>query len=223
MYSLNSSLENSGILLGIFLGKKFFDAQLDLEKKDKEKKVNELRLLKSQLDPHFLFNNLNSVDSLIDSNPEVAKKYINRLSKLYRYLIQTKDDEVVALEDELNFAEDYIYLLEQRYGKAYQFIIKTETKLDDKLIPPGALQTLIENVVKHNIGNENHPIVMSLTVNDKEVLIKNNVKLKVNRTNSNGTGIENLRARYKLLTDDKVSIQSNNEFIVSLPIIKSID
>ncbi len=222
-YCLMSSVENSGILLGIFLGKKFYNVQVDLEKKEKEKKGNELRLLKSQLDPHFLFNNLNTVDSLIDSNPDLAKRYINRLSKLYRYLIQTKDDEVIALEDELNFAKDYIFLLEQRFGGAYKFEILLETNIENKLIPPGALQTLIENVVKHNKGDSEEPIVMILRIQENSILIRNNIKKKMNSSDSNGTGIENLRARYRFLTDDEIVIDEGEYFEVSLPIIKNID
>ncbi|MEM1122691.1 MAG: histidine kinase, partial [Bacteroidota bacterium] len=110
---------------GLFiLGKKLYEAQTTFLKIEKEKKESELLRLNAQIDPHFLFNNLNTIDSLIDTNPTGAKTYLNKLARLYRYLIATKDQEVVELEEELTFAQNYIYLIQSRFGNAYQFHIQ---------------------------------------------------------------------------------------------------
>jgi len=223
MSGLDTSLENAGILLGLFLGKKFYDAQLDIQKGEQAMKENELRLLKSQIDPHFLFNNLNTVDSMIDSNPVLAKQYLNRLAKLYRYLITIKDDEVVPLEDELNFAKDYIFLLEQRFGEAYIFELENNASEDDLLIPPASLQTILENVVKHNIGNKNKPIIAKIKIDNRSVVVSNNINLKTDQKYSNGTGLKNLIARFKLLTEEPIIIDSTETYSISLPILKSVD
>jgi LytS/YehU family sensor histidine kinase len=223
MAGLDTSIENAGILLGLFLGKKFYDAQLDIQKGEQAMRENELRLLKSQIDPHFLFNNLNTVDSMIDSNPALAKKYLNRLAKLYRYLITIKDYEVVPLEDELNFAKDYIFLIEQRFGDAYKFDIENNTDQSDLLIPPASLQTILENVVKHNIGDKNKAIIAKIKIDNDNIIISNNIHLKKDQKYSNGTGLKNLIARYELLTEQPVTINSTDQYTISLPMLKSVD
>ncbi len=222
LWGISSSAQNAGILIGMLLGKKFYDAQLDIQEREKEKKESELRLLKSQIDPHFLFNNLNTLDSLIDNKPQVAKQYLQRLSQLYRYLIRTKDDEVVMLDEELEFAQNYIYLLEQRFGKAYQFEIENTGENKNKMIPPGALQTLLENVVKHNASSMSNPIITSVMINEKQIVVSNNIRLKKDRATSNQTGLKNLIARYQLLTDHQIKIIKDENFTVILPLIKEV-
>jgi hypothetical protein len=223
LWGIQSSAENAGILIGVFLGKKFYDAQVYIQKREKEKKENELRLLKSQIDPHFLFNNLNTVDALIDSDPIIAKQYLQKLSQLYRYLIRTKDDEVVLLEDEMGFARNYIYLIERRFGKAYQFNIEGKENISDQLIPPGALQTLLENVVKHNLSTNDSPITTEIIIDKKQVIISNDLRLKPNVKTSNKTGLANLKARYALLSEEKIEITTDNRYTVTLPLIHQID
>jgi sensor histidine kinase YesM len=151
---LQSGLYNAtdmiGFPIGLLLIKKFYEGQTLLAKTQQQQKENELKLLRSQIDPHFLFNNLNTLDSLIDSDSEKAKEYINRLSLIYRYLIQTKDSEVMELSKEIQFAENYMFLIKTRFGDDYDFEIDKKINTRDKFIPTGAIQTLLENVVKHN-------------------------------------------------------------------------
>ena len=217
-------IEGVGIFATFLLGKKLYDAQLHVSKIEKEKKESELLLLKSQIDPHFLFNNLNTIDSLIDSNPKSAKIYLNKLATLYRYLISNKDFEVVPLEDELEFAKNYMYLIESRFGDAYLFEIKNELEnTSDFLIPPGALQTLLENIVKHNHGNSSSPIKTNINITEGSIMVSNNINAKNKFVDSTGTGLANLKARYKLLTDSEIQILSNENFIVKLPTIKQVN
>jgi len=196
---------------------------LDLQIKEKEKRESELLLLKSQIDPHFLFNNLNTVDALIDSDPQVAKEYLQRLSQLYRYLIRTKDDEVVLLEEEMEFARNYIYLLEKRFGKAYQFNIEGFAEITDQFIPPGALQTVIENVVKHNMSTVEEPIITDIILKKDQVVISNDLRLKPNVKTSNKTGLDNLKARVALLSERKIEVTSDERYTVLIPLINQID
>lgn len=222
VWGISSSTQNAGILIGILLGKKFYEAQITIQEKEKEKRESELRLLKSQVDPHFLFNNLNTIDSLIDSNPTVAKTYLNKLSQLYRYLIRTKDDEVVPLEEELEFARNYIYLLEQRFGSAYAFGINKNCGIEDLLIPPGALQTLLENVVKHNLASTETPITTQIKISEDNILVSNNVNLKKTVKDSYGVGLNNLKSRYRLLSEKEIAIHQGSSFSVTLPNLKAI-
>lgn len=222
-YGFVMHIESIGIFATFLLGKKLYDAQLHVTKIEKEKKESELLLLKSQIDPHFLFNNLNTIDSLIDSNPKAAKIYLNKISTLYRYLISNKDFEVVPLEEELEFAKNYMYLIESRFGDAYLFAIKNELgDGSNYLIPPGALQTLLENIVKHNHGNSQSPIKTNINITEDSIIVSNNINAKNKFVESTGIGLSNLKARYKLLSDTEIEIQSNDNFIVKLPSIKQV-
>ena len=222
-WAITSSAENTGILIGILLGKKFYDAQLEIEQREKEKRESELRLLKSQIDPHFLFNNLNTVDSLIDRDPTVAKEYLNHLSQLYRYLIRTKDDEVVELKEELEFTKNYIFLIEKRFGAAYKFIINNADTKIDKLIPPSSIQAAVENVVKHNSAEAGSHIMTRIDITDDNVTVTNNVNKKNRKPTVTGTGLSNLKRRYAFLTDDKVVITESTDYAISLPLIKIVE
>jgi len=221
--SLIDIVQKAGVLSTMLAGKQFFETQQRLVRAEKERTEAELRHLKAQIDPHFLFNNLNVLGSLIERNPEQASAYLHRFSALYRYLIRHKDDDVVPLADELAFVWDYQYLIGQRFGQAYVFIKKLT--LADTLtvfVPPGSIQTLLENAVKHNQGDEQNPLLIELIISDKSVIVRNDLRPKLTPTDSTGTGLSNLRARYNLLSDQPVLIQQSTvEFVVTLPLLHS--
>lgn len=221
---LNLVIESFAILGLILLGKKLSDAQVNFLKMEKEKKESELLRLNAQIDPHFLFNNLNTVDSLIDTNPKAAKIYLNKLSQLYRYLISTKDQEVVELTEEIEFAQNYIYLIQSRFGDAFQFELNMEGMQKEPIfIPPGALQTLLENIVKHNQPRPNQSVISKITLKKDTIEVSNNLSIKTENVDSTGTGLANLKARYKLLIDKEINITTNSYFTVTLPLIKQVD
>lgn len=221
LYSIFNGSDSIGIVLGVLLTKKFYESQTHISKIQKQQKENELKLLRSQIDPHFLFNNLNTLDSLIDSNPQKAKEYINRLSLIYRYLIQTKDAEVMELSREIEFAENYIFLIKTRFGDDYDFTIEENISLKDKFIPTGALQTLIENVVKHNKSDGKKPIQTTLQINEGWIILSNTKSKLSPKKESFGTGLENLKSRYQLLSDTKIQIvNTDTKFEVFIPIIE---
>lgn len=217
-------IDEIGLLATFIAGKKLYEAQVRFYKIEKEKKQSELQSLKAQIDPHFLFNNLNTVDALIDSNPQNAKQYINKLAQLYRYLIASKDFEVVPLDEELTFAQNYIYLIACRFGEAYQFDIKQkESGKITFLIPPGALQALLENIVKHNWATSTEPVKTTIEVMEDRLLVSNELRKKEGTVPSNGIGLSNLRSRYSLLSDQQIKITSDDYFTVELPAIKQVD
>lgn len=194
-----------------------------IERLESEKIAMELSLLKSQINPHFLFNNLNALDDLIDRDKEQAKKYLHRLSKLYRYMIQNMDKDVVTLKEEWEFIDDYTYLLEERFGKAYEFNKTNDLKgLNNYFIPPASLQSLIENAVKHNQGNISEPLKVQIDANVNGIQVSHKKRLKSGNVQSLGTGLTNLKSRYRLLTNEKVRITDDDTFSVVLPLINRI-
>ncbi|ULC59682.1 histidine kinase [Flaviramulus sp. BrNp1-15] len=208
----------------LFLTKKFYEGQSEYLKIEKQQKENELKLLRSQIDPHFLFNNLNTLDSLIDSDTEKAKEYINRLSLIYRYLIKTKDAEVMELSEEIQLAENYIFLIKTRFEDDYDFKIDIQTSIEDKFIPTGAIQILLENVVKHNKPQKGNTIKSIISIEENTLKVINTKSNLKSKNESFGTGLENLKSRYKLLSDkDVIIINTDKEFNISIPIIKLIN
>lgn len=206
----------------VILFKKYFENQAQLAKANEQKKETELKLLRSQLSPHFLFNNLNTLDALIDSNPDQAKEYIARLSSIYRYLIRTKDDDIVLLEAEVTMAKDYFYLIKTRFGKAYSFEIeRIENVFANAYLPTGALQTTLENVVKHNKIIQGKPIHTSLKLNKNSIILKNTKSsLTLTKKDSFGTGLKNLKERYELLLNKTIIINETATcFELTLPIV----
>jgi two-component system LytT family sensor kinase len=188
---------------------------------EKQRKENNLKLLRSQIDAHFLFNNLNTLDFLIDSNPEKAEEYISRLSLIYRYLIKTKDAEVMELANEIELAKNYIFLIQTRFGNDYEFNIEKNISLTDKFIPTGALQSLLENVVKHNKSDGTKSIKTTIQINEGWLIITNTKSKIIGKQESFGTGLKNLKMRYQLLSDEKIQVHNMDvKFEIFIPIIE---
>lgn len=223
MNGLNTSASNAGLPLGILLTKKYFEAQIQIADVQKRQKESELKLLQAQINPHFLFNNLNTLDALIDSKPAQAKRYIAHLSALYRYLISTKDKELVPLQEELAMIKNYFYLIETRFGAIYTFSIVDNNELNEQYLPVGALQILIENVVKHNLVSTEKTVSTTITIDNQQVIVTNNKTEALEKQESFGTGLENLAARYGLLFDKEIKITNTEfEFHVAIPLLELI-
>ena len=201
--------------------KKYFENQTSLAKIKEQQKDAELKLLRSQLSPHFLFNNLNTVDALIDTDPKKAREYISRLSSVYRYFIKTREDDVVPLEEELAMAKDYFYLIKTRFGDAYTFEVEKEYAFAKAYIPSSALQTVIENVVKHNKVIYGTPINTILKITEDAIILTNTKSENTkNSVESLGTGLKNLKERYVLLIDKTISVvETTSHFEVKLPLV----
>lgn len=187
---------------------------------EKENLASQYEALKNQIDPHFLFNNLNVLSSLIDEDTALAQKYIGRLSHTYRYVLDQKDKELVSIEEELNFAEQYIFLQKIRFEEGVNFSSNIEfSRMKDFTIPL-ALQILLENIFKHNSISDEQPIFISIESQDDYLIVSNNVNKKNTRQASHKLGLENIKARYKYFTDADVIIDETPEqFSVKLPLI----
>lgn len=225
LFNVEDSIINVSIPLVLLFGKKYYDYRQDQLKRINEQKELELKVLRSQFDPHFLYNNLNTIDALVDySSKETIKKYISNLAALYRNLIQTKDEELVTLKAELNLIKNYFFLIETRFEGDYSFKIIEKTSLDNKYVPNGALLTSIENIVKHNTADANNAITTSIYIEKEVIKIINNKNDATRKEESLGTGLNNLKKRYQLLADKTLEIEDRDEeFILKLPILHVID
>lgn len=219
----NNFLSIVGLCL-FLIGKQFYESKNQIMQLQKEMKESELQLLRAQIDPHFLFNNLNILDILINLDPKKASRYTKRLSSLYRYMIRHKDQDVVSLKEEWAFSEDYIFLLEQRFDELFLFDNDLGgNDLDSYFIPPASMQTLLENIVKHNFALPDEPIHATIYLENDFLCVKNDRRPKENVKDSTGTGLTNLKKRIKLLTDQTVEIeQKEDTFLVKVPLVRLV-
>lgn len=175
--------------------------------------------LKNQIDPHFLFNSLNVLSSLIEENPESAQKFTTSLSKVYRYVLEQKDKELVSVTEELTFAKTYMNLLLMRFENSITFEIPENTTEDAKVVPL-SLQLLLENCIKHNMVSSSKPLHIKISIEDNQLVIENNWQKKEILSEGKGVGLQNIINRYALLTERKVRIfQDEKSFKVYLPLL----
>ncbi len=179
--------------------------------------------LKTQIDPHFLFNSLNVLTSLISENPEKAEKFTTKLSKVYRYVLEQRNKSLVPIAEELQFAKTYIDLLQMRFEDAIRFEISEELYETELKMVPLSLQLLLENAVKHNIVSTSQPLFIKIYKKDNSLVVENNKNVKqILEQKSTKVGLQNIADRYALISKKEVKINSNNEvFAVALPLIKT--
>jgi two-component system LytT family sensor kinase len=176
--------------------------------------------LKNQLDPHFLFNSLNVLTSLIGENPQQAERFTTKLSKVYRYVLEQRNKDLVPIEEELKFAKTYMELLGMRFEEAVQFNIPDNISTNELKIVPLSLQLLLENAVKHNVVSTSKPLTINIYEEGSYLMITNNVNPKEAIGKSTKIGLQNIADRYGLITDKGVKIENNNKtFKVSLPLL----
>jgi sensor histidine kinase YesM len=194
-----------------------------LVKESERAKVEaELEALKNQIDPHFIFNSLNTLSHLIEEKPQRAKQFNDNLADVYRYILQNKRRELVLLREEIQFLNDYFSLLVIRFEKAVQLnTVIAESDMDQFLIPPISLQVLVENAIKHNEFSDASPLVVSIELQQEVLIVHNRVHKKVLRKPSSRIGLNNLDERYKLTTGKEIIVDvTEYEFTVSLPVLK---
>jgi LytS/YehU family sensor histidine kinase len=206
----------------LFLSK---ERELDtkiVDQLDRERSQAELTALTSELDPHFMFNSLNTLSHLIINDPPTAHLFKSRLARVYRYILINKERELISIHDEMEFIENYFYLLQIRHDNK----LKLETNLDGVeagkiMILPCALQILVENAIKHNEFSEANPLRIRIGIHESSINVTNNVKPKPFLVNSTKIGLRNLSSRYKLVCNQDIKIESvANEFTVKLPLIQ---
>ncbi|MBC7642518.1 MAG: histidine kinase [Flavobacterium sp.] len=176
--------------------------------------------LKSQIDPHFLFNSLNVLSSLIEENPENAQRFTTSLSKVYRYVLEQKDKNLVSVEEEVKFAQTYMNLLKMRFENSLTYEIPAENLNPEFKVVPLSLQLLLENTVKHNIVSEQRPLQIKIYIENGFLIIENNLQKKEVLHDRRGVGLQNIIDRYALISKKKMIIeQTENLFKVKLPIL----
>jgi hypothetical protein len=176
--------------------------------------------LKNQIDPHFLFNSLNVLSSLIEENPENAQRFTTSLSKIYRYVLEQKDKELVSVEEELAFAKTYMNLLKMRFENSLFYELPETIVNPEAKVVPLSLQLLLENTVKHNVVSEQRPLHIRIFIEGDYLVVKNDFQKKEVLQDGQGVGLQNIISRYAILTDRKVRIEQNQEtFMVYLPLL----
>ena len=176
--------------------------------------------LKNQLDPHFLFNSLNVLTSLIEEHPENAQKFTTSLSKVYRYVLEQKNKELVTVDEELRFAKTYMSLLKMRFEDSIVFEMPERSSNPESKVVPLSLQLLLENAVKHNMVTTSKPLHIRIYEDGNDLIVENNLQPKQIIKKSSGVGLSNIMQRYKLLTNRKVNISKEaSHFAVALPML----
>lgn len=214
----------SVLITTVFYGISYYKSKQ--ERKVKEQKViagtasAKFDALKNQLDPHFLFNSLNVLTSLIDENPENAQKFTTSLSKVYRYVLEQKNKDLITLDEELKFAKTYMSLLKMRFEDSIIFDIPEQALNPESKVVPLSLQLLLENAVKHNVVTSNKPLHIKIYESNGNLIVENNLQTKQVIKKSSGVGLNNIKQRYQLLTNKQVSITENKtSFKVSIPML----
>jgi two-component system, LytTR family, sensor kinase len=192
-------------------------AKNEKERLEKEKLKAELQQLKGIINPHFLFNNLNSLSSLIGEDPGSAQDFLDELTKVFRYLLRNNETELTTLSQELNFIRSYYHLLQTRYGKAISMDIQIDSGLEHLLIPPLTLQLLVENAVKHNRLQKESPLHIDLiTAPGNKLAVRNNLLKREGLVESTGIGLQNINARYRILRQPGVVIEKDEHSFAAI-------
>ncbi|MEI6184300.1 MAG: histidine kinase [Bacteroidota bacterium] len=220
----NAALFCSLTVSAIYESKYFMhELKSSVEEKEllkREALQSQLNALKTQINPHFLFNNLNTLSSIIPDNPQQAVDFVQQLSKVYRHILAVKDEEHILLENELEVLESYSFLLKTRFEDNINININVPSEYYSFQIPPLCLQLLMENAIKHNIISTDKPLYIEIYVVNNELVFKNNLQKKIQAVDSTGIGLNNIKNRMKLLTDKPVEIkQTDIYFAVTIPLL----
>lgn len=215
-----------GLIYGSFFLAYFYyhqniKKQRQLVKYNQAISESKISQLKTQLNPHFLFNNLNVLDQLIEEDKNMASDFLNEFADIYRYVLQATDKKFVTIKEELIFAEHYFKLIEHKYRNAYQLVITN--KDSEGLILPLTLQLLIENAIQHNLGTAKNPVYIHIEI-DKSIKVTNSYLPKRNAKATSGRALNNLKEQYKLLSKRPIEIQkSDSTFSVTIPVIHTLE
>lgn len=221
---------NFALLISAFLHAKSF--MVELKKSTKQEVVKQkiiaksanaqFESLKNQLDPHFLFNSLNVLSALIDENPVQAQKFTASMSKVYRYVLEQKDKELVTVEEEIEFAKTYCDLLKTRFEDSVDFVFEIDERDYKRYVVPLSLQLILENCIKHNFATSARPLHIKIFTQNEMLIVENNLQVREQFQESTGIGLSNIAQRFSLLSERAISIEkSENTFAIKLPILES--
>lgn len=208
----------STIYESIYLLSSIRDIQVEREQLLREKIQTELEALRNQVNPHFLFNSLNALADLIHEDAQRAEKYVQELSKVYRYVLEIQQRELIRLHEELAFLDSFLFLLRARFGDKLQVEFDIPEDLKSRWIVPLSLQLLFENAIKHNVVSAARPLKVRVRAEGYDLVVSNNLQVKPHPEASTGKGLDNLRNRYRLLGERVVeTVSSATEFRVTVP------
>ena len=204
----------------IFLVRRWKEEAVKAAQLEKENIKARLSTLRNQISPHFLFNNFNTLYGLIDQEPQEAKTYLRKLSELYRQVLAKQNEELISLTEELDTLEAYLYLIRVRFPEDIHIELEVEESSIQFHLPPMSLQMLVENAIKHNAFDEDHPLKISITQRGAEIEISNSRHIPKETPASHGLGLENIRNRYQLLSDQEIRIEeSPHIYSVIIPLL----
>jgi two-component system, LytTR family, sensor kinase len=195
----------------------------ETEQLKKEYMQSQLLGLKSQMNPHFLFNGLNTLSSLIQEDADKAEDFLDHMSKVYRYLLRNNEEQLVSLQTEINFIMSYYFLLKARYADGLQLTISIDKEHYDQFLPPLTLQMIFENILTYNEASRTNPLLIEISSKGQdELFIKHSVQLKLNCIDCFDEGIENISNKYKLLCQTEVKIVESPTYrTIQLPLLKT--
>jgi two-component system LytT family sensor kinase len=201
--------------------KQWKDTLAEKEKLEQLTIKQEFETLKSQVNPHFLFNCFNTLSSLISEDRKQAEVFLNELSKVYRYLLRNNEDGLSSLHTEVKFIESYYRLLKTRHGEAVEVKLEIDKKYENYLLPSLSLQMLVENAVKHNVLSKNKPLLIDIfTTSGNKLIVSNNLQARTIKGPSNKVGLDNIRGKYELLQHTGFQVlEDKKSFSVVLPLI----
>lgn len=213
-------------LFSIYFGYQFLKdwrrSEIESERLSKENARSQMMSLKNHLDPHFLFNNLNILSSLMDKDVELSKEYLDKFAEVYRIILKAEHSDLTLLEEEIKLLDSYVYLLKIRFGKSVAFNIDLTKSSLEKALPPLSIQMLIENAIKHNMASEEKPVTIKIySTGSDNIVIENNIQKKTYAVQERkGTGLDNIKNRYEFFSELPVLIEeSSDTFRVTLPLI----
>ena len=196
---------------------------IDVKIERKQLKL-QFEALRNQLSPHFLFNSLNTISSLIHQDEDRAEEFIRRLANTYQYVLGTHHQKLISLEKEMEFVNAYYFLLCVRFQEGLDLKISIPNELMSHQVPPLTIQILLENAIKHNVFSKDQPLIIHLTAtSDNELKMVNNKTQSPKVVKSNHVGLKNIQKRYSYFTSNKVSVKDENDFEVIIPTIETHD
>lgn len=207
------------IYFALFSYYSYTSFQIETVRQERKQIELQLNALKSQLSPHFLFNSLNTVSSLVYKDKQKAEGFIRKLAKMYQYTLDSYQKKLISLEEELEFVESYQYLIKTRFGDKFECEIEVSDEYYKSNIPPLTLQMLIENAVKHNVLSDSNPLKVKVESRGNYLVVTNNVTEKPKKVTSFKIGLKNINARYLLLHKEGIIISNGESFQVKIPVI----
>ena len=210
----------TSIYEGVYLFKRWKKSLVLTASLEKENIQSQFEALKNQINPHFLFNSLSVLASIIPADPDKAVDFVNKFSKIYRYVLDVKDEIIVELKHELDFVMSYIFLQKIRFGENLKIVNNIEANVLDNFVLPLSLQLLIENAIKHNEISDTYSFTITMTNNKDCLIIKNDIQQIRDDSNSTKIGLKNLKERYKLISDSVPKFYiKENKFVAEIPFL----